>query len=288
MTVLCIGGTGNVGRALVPLLIARGESVRVVTRDQSRTGSLPEGVDVFAGDLDEPGAIAEALDGVRSVYMAFQMAPMEAYHALSSINVLTYNKPECLVYLSSDISVHAPFMPAAGVKVGVEAAIRGSGIPHAILRPTYFHQNDYLVKDAIMNGVFPLPLGSNPVARVDVRDIAEVAAGALIDGKGINQTILLSCLDAPNDEETAAIWSQALGREVAPPSKAVEVWETIQQHMPPSLVFDLNALTRHFESHGHPLNEADLELQDSILQHPARGYRQFVAETAQSWLSETS
>lgn len=288
MTVLCIGGTGNVGRALVPLLLERGESVRVVTRDQLRMKSLPSGVDFFVGDLNEPGIIAEALDGVRSVYMALQMSPTEAYHALSSVNVMTYNKPDRLVYLSSDISIHAPFMPAAGVKVGVEAAIKASGIPFAILRPTYFHQNDYLVKDAIMNGVFPLPLGPNPVARIDVRDIADVAAAALVDGKGVNQTILLSSLDAPNDEETAAIWSEALGRDVAPPAKAAEVWGSIKQHMPPSLVFDLDALTRHFEAHGHPLNEADLEIQDSILLHPTRGYRQFVAETAEKWLAERS
>ena len=288
MTVLCIGGTGNVGRNLVAVLRERGEPVRVVTRDEARIRSLPEGVEAFVGDLDNPGIIADALDGVRSVYLAVAMGPTEAYQALASVNVMTYRKPGRLVYLSSDISQHAPFMPAAGTKVGVEAAIRASGVPYTILRPTYFHQNDYLVKDAILNGAFPLPLGPNPVARIDVRDIAEVAAAALLDGKGLNQSVLLSCLEAPNGDETAAIWEEALGRPVAPPSQATELWASIQTMMPPSLKFDLAALTRHFESHGHPLNEADLQLQHDILQRPPSGYRDFVAETAKIWLAEVS
>ena len=288
MTVLCVGGTGNVGRNLVPILLERGERVRVVTRDKERIGALPVGVEAFVGDLDSPGLIADALEGVRLVYLALAMGPTEAYQALTSVNVMTYRKPDHLVYLSSDISVHAPFLPPAGTKVGVEAAIRASGVPYTILRPTFFHQNDYLIKDAIVNGAFPLPLGPNPVARIDVRDIAEVAAAALLEGKAMNQSVLLSSLDAPNGEETAAIWQDALGRPVAPPSQTAELWASIQAMMPPSLTFDLAALTKHFEAHGHPLNEADLELQHEILQRPARGYRDFVAETAESWLAEAS
>ncbi|WP_421724333.1 SDR family oxidoreductase [Bauldia sp.] len=288
MTVLCIGGTGNVGQALVPLLLARGEPVRVVTRDEARIQSLPEGVEAFVGDLDDPGIIRDALDGVRAVYMALAMSPMEAYHGLTSVNVMTYRKPEHLVYLSSDISVHAPFMPSTGSKVGIEAAIRASGIPYTIMRPTFFFQNDYWVKDAIMNGAYAFPIGPTPVARVDVRDIADVAVAALLDGKAIDETVLLSSPDAPNGDETAAIWSEALGRPIAPPSQCRDVWAKIQSTMPPWLVFDLDAIKQQFDTDGHPLNEAGRGMQDAILGRSPRRYRDFVQETAKLWLDEAS
>ena len=286
MTVLCIGGTGNVGRALIPLLLAHGKAVRVVTRDEERLDLLPEGVEAFVGDLDTPGLIGGALDGVKTVYMGCAMGPMEAYHGLTCVNVLTYAKPEHLVYLSSDVSVHAPFMPSAGSKVGIEAAIRKSGIPYTILRPTFFFQNDFSLKDAILKGAYPFPLGPNPVARVDVRDIAEGAVAALVDGKAVNETMLLSSPDTPNGDETAAIWSEAMGRTITSPAQSTELWAHIQSHMPAELVFDLDALKRHFEGHGHPLNPADLEPQQSILRREPRRYRAFVQETADAWQDE--
>ena len=51
MEVLITGGTGLIGRALVPELLARGDSVAVVTRDAERARpALPDGVDLVEAD----------------------------------------------------------------------------------------------------------------------------------------------------------------------------------------------------------------------------------------------
>lgn len=56
MRILVTGGTGLVGRALIPKLTARGDAVVVVSRDAERAARvLPRGVEIAAGDPSEPG-----------------------------------------------------------------------------------------------------------------------------------------------------------------------------------------------------------------------------------------
>ncbi len=65
MTVLVLGATGFVGRALVPALLAAGESVRAVTRS-GRSGLV--GPEWVRCDVREPETLPQALDGVDCVY----------------------------------------------------------------------------------------------------------------------------------------------------------------------------------------------------------------------------
>src|SRR5436189_41310 len=55
MRVFVVGATGVLGRALVPLLLARGHAVRALARSPERARPLAEaGADVVPGDLLEP------------------------------------------------------------------------------------------------------------------------------------------------------------------------------------------------------------------------------------------
>jgi nucleoside-diphosphate-sugar epimerase/predicted dehydrogenase len=69
-SVLVIGGTGFIGKALVAKLCAAGHSVRMLSRSP---GSVPAdlralGVDVVRGDLTDAGSVDSALDGIDYVY----------------------------------------------------------------------------------------------------------------------------------------------------------------------------------------------------------------------------
>jgi nucleoside-diphosphate-sugar epimerase/predicted dehydrogenase len=69
-TILVLGGTGFIGRALVRRLTEAGRSVRLAARDP---GSLPKALrglplDVAGGDLADPAALDAALDGIETVY----------------------------------------------------------------------------------------------------------------------------------------------------------------------------------------------------------------------------
>jgi uncharacterized protein YbjT (DUF2867 family) len=67
MRVLVTGATGFVGSLLVPELLAAGHAVRVLVRDAGRYDA-PEGVEVFEGDLLDPGSFGAALADVEAVY----------------------------------------------------------------------------------------------------------------------------------------------------------------------------------------------------------------------------
>lgn len=69
-TVLIVGGTGFIGRRLVHALIHQGHAVRVLTRNAGGAAlefaDLP--VDVVNGSHGDRGCLAQALDGIRTVY----------------------------------------------------------------------------------------------------------------------------------------------------------------------------------------------------------------------------
>ena len=56
MTILVIGATGNVGRPTVAGLLAKGESVRALSRSEENLAKLPDGVEGVIGDLETGAA----------------------------------------------------------------------------------------------------------------------------------------------------------------------------------------------------------------------------------------
>jgi len=67
MKLLVTGATGFVGGRLIPALLHRRHEVRALVRDPASFDG-PEGVEVYVGDLLEPGSFAEALAGVDAAY----------------------------------------------------------------------------------------------------------------------------------------------------------------------------------------------------------------------------
>ena len=57
-------------------------------------------------------------------------------------------------------------------EAGVERMLGQMGFSATILRPTYFINNEVMVKDVILqHGVYPMPIGSKGVAMVDTRGL---------------------------------------------------------------------------------------------------------------------
>jgi len=69
LTVLVTGATGFLGTSLVRRLLAEGESVRMLARSAAKAKPLTdEGAEAVIGDITDPAAVSEAVDGATVVY----------------------------------------------------------------------------------------------------------------------------------------------------------------------------------------------------------------------------
>jgi uncharacterized protein YbjT (DUF2867 family) len=284
MNILVTGGTGTVGSAVVKELVARGADVRVLTRDPAKLKET-KGVTAVQGNLLEPATVRRVFDGVDGVFLLNAVAQTEASEALMAVTGMRLAKVPRVVYLSVHHADKAAWLPHFGAKVGVEEALKVSGIPSTILRPNNFYQNDYWFKDVLLQyGVYPQPLGSAGVSRVDVRDIAEAAAIALTTRGHEGQSYDLVGPEAVTGASTAKSWSAALGKPIVYGGDDLDAWEKQQlQYSPDWTVFDFRYMYEHFQKHGLIASAEAIARQTRLLGHAPRAFDAFAKETAAAW-----
>lgn len=282
---LVLGGTGTVGSEVVRWLVAAGQTVRVATRSADKLKTLPGGVEGVIGDTTDPKTYKIMFEGADTLFLLNPVAMSELHEGLASVHEAKRFGIKRLVYLSVHKADWGPHIPHFASKLGVETAIKESGIPYTILRPNNFHQNDFWFKDAIVQyGIYPQPIGDIGLSRIDVRDIGEVAVRALVKGDLENRTIPLVGPDVLTGEATAKIWSDALGREVKYMGNDLDVWEQEALKMlPPWLAYDFKIMYKMFQERGLTATDQDLKDQDAALGHPPRSFAAFAAEVAPSW-----
>jgi uncharacterized protein YbjT (DUF2867 family) len=285
MKVLVTGGTGTVGSQVVGELLSRGVDVQVLTRDASKAAKLPAGAKAVVGDLSKVETVRTVFKGVDGVFLINTVTPTEVQEGILSVCGLRGENVKRLVYVSVHHADQAPWLPHFGGKLGVEEAVRKSGVPSTILRPNNFYQNDYFFKDVILqHGVYPQPIGNAGLHRVDVRDIAEAAAVALTTSGHEGQTYDLVGPEAHTGESTAAAWSRALGRPVVYGGDDLEAWEKqALQFMPDYLVYDFKHMYDFFQTKGLKASPEAIDRQTRLLGHAPRSYGAFVSETASAW-----
>jgi uncharacterized protein YbjT (DUF2867 family) len=282
MEFLVIGGTGTVGGEVVRGLLGRGDRVRVLTRSAAKARSLPEGAEGAIGDLADPPSLRQPLAGADGVFLATPLDPDEAKHGLATVEAAGAARVGRLVYMSVHKVVEGAQIPHFGSKIPIENAVRGLGLPFTILRPNNFFQNDLQIRDAIAAfGVYPQPIGSVGLSRVDVRDIADAAVNALTQPGHEGQTYALVGPDVLTGEATAAVYSRLLGREVRYGGDDLDAWaEQARGAMPDWLVRDLRTMFEHFQRYGLVATDADLAAVRRALGREPRRFEDFASEFA--------
>lgn len=285
MKVLVLGGTGMVGSQVVQELLARNVDVQVLTRNAEKAASLPEGAQAVIGDLLNPHAVRPLFDGVDGVFLLNPVSISEASEGLFAVNNARMAGVKRIVYMSVHNLDGAIHLPHFGSKLPIELAVKASGIPYTILRPNNFYQNDYWLKDVLLQyGVYPQPIGSVGLSRVDVRDIAEAAAIALTTDGHEGETYNLIGPDIHTGQTTADVWSQELGKPIAYGGDDLEAWEQQSlQYMPGWMAFDLKLMYEFFQKEGLKATAEDIERQTKLLGHAPRGFEAFARETAAMW-----
>ena len=150
MTILVTGATGRVGRHVVNQLVKRGAAVRVLTRDPTKA-DFPAGVEVVQGDLLDIDALRAAFSGISTLFLLNAVTGDEFTQALVTLNIARECGVERVVYLSVIHADRFVNVPHFAVKSGAERMIEQMGFSATILRPTYFIDNELMIKDVVLN-----------------------------------------------------------------------------------------------------------------------------------------
>jgi len=146
LEIFVTGGTGYIGQHLIPLLLARGHRVRVLTRDQS-LGRVPNGASGTAGDALNAESVAGAMrPGDTVIHLvgtphpspskADQFEKVDLVSIRSTVGAARKIGIAHLVYVS--VAQPAPIMQAfLWVRMLGETMIREAGLTASIVRPWY-------------------------------------------------------------------------------------------------------------------------------------------------------
>lgn len=281
MTILVTGATGRVGRHLVQQLVQRDAKVRVLTRNPAGT-DFPAAVEVIQGDLLDLAALRRAFSGVSTLFLLNAVTGDEFTQALITLNIAQESGVERVVYLSVFGADSAVNVPHFAVKFGAERMLAAMGFGATILRPSYFIDNEAMLKDVILqHGIYPMPLGGKGVAMVDARDIAEVAALELIrrdqaPGRLPSETLNLVGPDTLTGEGAAAIWSELLGRPIHYAGDDPQGFEqNMATFMPAWMAYEMKLMAERYVSDGMLPQPGDRERLVQMLGRPLHGYRDF-------------
>jgi uncharacterized protein YbjT (DUF2867 family) len=207
---LVTGATGNVGAEVVRALTAADERVRALVRS-GRPAGLPPGVEAVVGDLNRPESLADALAGIRGVFLLPGYEDMEG--VLAEIRGAGVER---VVLLSGSSAASGDTGNAVSAyMIRSEDAVRGSGVPFTILRPFGFMSNALRWRDQLRAGdVVREPFADVAVAMVDPADIAAVAATALLADGHEGRIHVLSGPQALTPADRLGVLGAALGRDL--------------------------------------------------------------------------
>ncbi len=140
-----IGASGTLGPLLVPLLVGRGEPVRVVTRDPDGAAARLAGVELMTGDVTRVDDARRAVEGARVVVSA-----ITGFGSPSGVVAVDQDGNRTLAKAAADAGVeHYVLLSVCGAsavhpiplfraKHAAEEAVRASGLSWTIIRPSAY------------------------------------------------------------------------------------------------------------------------------------------------------
>lgn len=217
-TILITGATGTVSTALMDALKDADVNLRALVRDPSKAEGLRErGVEVVAGDLDDPRSLPSAFEGVQDLWLLVPNGPRTPEHNMNAMWAARQAGVERVVRLSVVGAAHDAPSRSARLHALSDREIEQSGMNWTILRPHWFMQN--LLNEAgdvTAGDTFSLNMDKARLGMIDARDIAECAARVLLDtpGEHHGRTYTLTGPRSVTFDEVAEGFSGALDRSV--------------------------------------------------------------------------
>lgn len=212
MTVGVAGGTGFVGGAIATELHRRGHRVVVLShRGNAARGPLPDSIEIRHADVTSGEGLPAAADGLDAlvIALAFRNSPIEAPRRGQTFMAVDAAGTERLVAAATAAGVgRLLYLSGAGAapdaarhwfraKWRAEVAVRESGIPATIIRPTWIYGprdvslNRFVGFARTLQMVPMTNFGGQQLAPVFIDDVARLAADSLVDPAAVGKVFEL-------------------------------------------------------------------------------------------------
>ncbi|MFC5183502.1 SDR family oxidoreductase [Actinomadura harenae] len=217
-TILITGATGTVSTALMDALQDADVRLRALVRDPAKADGLRErGVEVAAGDLDDPRSLPAAFEGVQDLWLLVPNGPRTPEHNMNAMWAAREAGVERVVRLSVVGAAHDAPSRSARLHALSDREVEQCGMSWTILRPHWFMQNLLNEAGDVAGGdAFSLNMAGARLGMIDARDIAECAARVLLDDPGVHhgRTYTLTGPSSLTFGEVAERFTAALDRPV--------------------------------------------------------------------------
>ena len=223
--VLITGATGRQGGAALRHMLAKGWRLRALTRNPRGLAAQDlqrQGVEVVAGDLENPPSIDAAVRGAYGVYSVQDFWAVGARREVQQGKNLADAAKKAgiphFVYSSVGGADRNSRIDHWDSKWEIEQHIRRLGLPATMLRPAAFMENYYVdqVEIGILKGRLRDPIrGDKPYQTIAADDIGAFTALAFERPKDfIGEAIEIAGSELTN-LQAAEVFSRILGKKVS-------------------------------------------------------------------------
>ncbi len=288
--ILVVGATGSLGGAVAQMLLAQGQTVRVLLRHNSPSAALSKqglatsaeallaaGAQPVYGDLKDRASLDAACQEVEVVITTANSAlrggedNVDTVDAAGNRNLIDAAQAagvKQFIFVSMLGAAPESPMPFVAAKGRTDAYLRASGLTHTILAPTAFME----VWPAMVVGV-PVMMGQSVTLMGEARnresfisavDVAAYAVAAVGHSAAVNQTLVISGPEALSYRDVVGVYEKVLGRSIpvnfVAPGEAVPglppLMSALLAGMDFDVIVDSSELARTFGVHQTTLEEA--------------------------------
>ncbi len=213
--ILVVGGTGVIGSALLDELERHSASVRVLAHTAASEACLSyrhSELEVTVGDLADISMVRHAFAGIERMFLLTPSVADQQRLEENALAAALQAEVTRVVYVSN--AEVGWGIELSRAHAAIERLLADSGIPHTVLRPDYLLDNFLHGLGDLAHGQIVAPSGEGRCAFVDARDVAAVAAAALLADRPIPGPLMLTGPESLSWPELAERLSGALGLKV--------------------------------------------------------------------------
>jgi uncharacterized protein YbjT (DUF2867 family) len=272
--ILVTGATGNVGREAVKVLLDDGEEVVAVTRNPA-AAALPGSAHVVDGDPSRPQTLTSALRGVEAVLIS----PRALGDATAGAAAAEQGVERAVALSAVTVQYPAGYRRFADAFKAVEDAVKASGLQWTFLRSADYAVNalawaPQIRSASVVRGAY----GDAATSTIHERDVAAVAARALVDPAHAGHSYVLTGPQSLTQRDKVRLIGEAIGKKLSfeelPPEQIRQAM--LAQGLPEDVPDRLLGSLADYAKEPGPSSDTV----DQVLGRPALTFAEWAAEHA--------